>query len=420
MSRKIIQDIFSRETPANRSKDVNKEGSLGHHNSPKRRTWTTIFFILAGSGLALGVFLILSSSFSRVLVKVATTRKDINLSEVAFLNKDGSGGGIKYQVMLLKTTESAKVHITGVKVISKSATGIATIYNSYSSAPQNLVSGTRLETKDGKIYKIEKPVIVPGTTVVGGKVIPGSINISVRASSSGANYNIPPSDFTIPGFAGNPKYLKIYAKSKEDITGGFSGEIKTVTQSDLQEARSKLKNAIGQKLTKDAFTQVPKGFLLYEDATVINFADNSIDNSSLVGDEEGGMNLKVTGTLSAIIISSDDLKKFIVDKKLGDLKGDTKVIISNLDKITLTILNKDKINLNSNINILVKFSGNLPIIWDFDEKIFKSRLLGIKKSKYQDVLRDFNMIEKAEATLSPSWALYFPSSLKRIEIDKGF
>ena len=99
-----------------------------------------------------------------------------------------------------------------------------------------------------------------------------------------------------------------------------------------------LEETIRQKLTKNALTQVPKGFLLYEDLIFISFKDNTVDNSSLVENAGETESLRVTGALSAIIINDNDIKNLIINKKIPDLTKDTKLIISNLDKLILKIL----------------------------------------------------------------------------------
>ncbi len=410
MSRKIIQDIISRVTPSSRHEDDNGE--------EKKSVWKPILLILVGSALVLGLFLLFSSAFSRVSVKITTTKKDINMDDIVFLNKDGAGGGVQYKVMKFDDTASNKVAVTGSKITEKSATGSVTIYNSYSSAFQKLVVGTRLETKDGRIYKILYPVTVPGLSISDGKVMPGAVDVSVIASVSGPAYNTPPTSFTIPGLKGSPKYQKFYAKSGKDITGGFSGQIRIALPADILKVRAKLQEGLKQKLTKSALAQVPAGFLLYEDTLFFTFKDNTVGNSSMVDTSGAPGSLNVTGTLNAVIIRSDDLNKLVADKKLADAGQGAKITISNLDKLVFKVLNKDKINVMNNDSIATQVTGKLSAVWDINENVLKEKLVGIKKSDYQNVFKDFPAIENAAVVFSPSWAFYFPSDVSRIKIDK--
>lgn len=422
MNRKIIQDLVPKTEPSHRKRvsDMEMEDDTEEYEEPKRRVWILVLFILAVGVLTLGAFLILSSLYSRVSVKVSTTTKNITLDEILSINKDGAGNAIRYDLMNMKESESASVPTTGSKVVQGFAVGTVTIYNSYGKESQRLVAGTRLETKDGKIYKIDKAVTVPGISVSGGKTIPGEVDVTAKASEVGMRYNIPPSEFTIPGFKGNPKYEKFYAKSNKDFTGGWSGELKIASPADIQSARLKLQESLKQKLMKTAIVQTPKGFLLYPDAMFITFSDNTINNSSLIETGEEKTNLQVDATLNAVMIGVDDLKKFLLNKKLSNLDKNQKTVLSDLDKIGFKIINKDRVNLERGDSFVAKIDGAISVMGDFDESDLKNKLSGIKKSKYQEVFKDFPVIEKAEATFSPSWALYFPRDVGRITIDKGF
>jgi len=385
--------------------------------------WKPILFVLASSLVVIGLFLFISSSFSSALIKISTTEKSIDLDDLVFLSKNGSSGSIEYDLMKLEASASAKIPVTGTKKVNRSATGRATIYNMYSSAIQKLVMDTRLETKDGKIYRIQNPVSIPGLSIIDGKVVPGSVNVSIKASMPGSQYNIPPSEFTIPGFKNSPKYEKFYAKSSENISGGFSGEVKTSSPEDVEKTQKKLEGSLKQELTKKVLDQTPRGFLLYSDAVFFSSKDNLLDGFSLVSATGTEAHLKITETLRAIIIENKKFEDFIISKKILKLNDDKlgiKIIVPDIDKISFKILDKDKVNLDKEeSNILVRISGKISAIYDFDDNELRNKLAGTRKSEYQTILKDFSTIERAEAIFSPSWTLYFPGDIKRITIDKG-
>ena len=62
------------------------------------------------------------------------------------------------------------------------------------------------------IFRIPKTVTIPGAKLESGELIPGKLEMEVTADNAGEKYNIEPSDFTIPGFKGSPKFEKFYAK----------------------------------------------------------------------------------------------------------------------------------------------------------------------------------------------------------------
>lgn len=119
-----------------------------------------------------------------------------------------------------------------VKKVKAAAIGQATIINDYS-ANQPLVATTRLLTKDGILYRIKKDVVVPAK---------GSVKVDIYADKEGKEYEIGPSDFTIPGLSASmQKY--IYAKSETPTTGGEK-DIRVLTQDDLDKAKDQLTSEI--------------------------------------------------------------------------------------------------------------------------------------------------------------------------------
>ena len=109
---------------------------------------------------------------------------------------------------------------SGKKYAEKKATGEVVIYNNFSSSPQTLVATTRLVSSDGKIYRLNNSITVPGAEAPGGKITPSSIRASISADKPGEAYNLSPGvKFRIPGFEGSPKYDGFYAELNEPLGG---------------------------------------------------------------------------------------------------------------------------------------------------------------------------------------------------------
>ncbi len=144
------------------------------------------------------------------------------------------------------------------------ARGTVTIYNTYSAAPQKLVATTRLLTKDGVLFRLVDSVVVPGMKKVDGKMVPGEVTAAVIADKPGEEYNIGPSEFSIPGFKGSPRYGKFYAKSTQPMIGGSTkgGEKRVVTADDLARAKKETEDAaraaLMEALRADAAAQGKK------------------------------------------------------------------------------------------------------------------------------------------------------------------
>ena len=151
----------------------------------------------------------------------------------------------------LQATSSIEIRIpaTGVVHLEKYAKGSVVIFNN-TFASQKLTKGTRIQSSNGLIYKLDAAVTVPAKKTVSGKPILGSVTTTFTAEAIGEKYNSGPKDFTLPGFKGTAKYETIYGRSKGGISGGYSGEVPNISQNDLANKIATAKEEIKPVLNK--------------------------------------------------------------------------------------------------------------------------------------------------------------------------
>jgi len=108
-----------------------------------------------------------------------------------------------------------KAGTENLKWLASRAYGTMTIFND-TDIPQRFIRNTRFESPNGKIFRIPQSVTIPAKT---GNV-PGSITSTVFADTTGPEYNIPPTNFTVPGFKGTDRYNLFYGRSYQPMSGG--------------------------------------------------------------------------------------------------------------------------------------------------------------------------------------------------------
>ena len=139
---------------------------------------------------------------------------------------------------------------------------------------------------------------------------------------AGAEYNSVPLDFQIFVFKGTPKYLKIYARSKGDITGGFLGKAPDVSSADQATAVNDLKTALQAQLLQKATDQIPSGFILFKNAIFLNTNDvNNQPNISSVYNKDGSLTLTLKGTLDGILFDENKLTNKIAQDNVEGYDG---------------------------------------------------------------------------------------------------
>ena len=263
-------------------------------------------------------FLLFALSFLFTKAKVAVIPKvaDINLNETFSAVKTGSGedtASLPFDLVVLEGTESKTVQAGAEQEVKIPATGRAIIYNAYSTAPQLLAIETRLEGSNGKIYKTDTKLTVPGMK----GDTPGSIEAGIHAAEPGPEYNSGPLDFKIFGFKGTPKYAKFYARGKGDITGGFIGKSNMVAPEDKEKAVAELRVGLQSKLFKKATDQLPPGFILFKGASTLDIPEENIQTTT----EAGVTVISAKGTFSGILFEEKKLTKKIAEAAVPKYDG---------------------------------------------------------------------------------------------------
>lgn len=318
-------------------------------------------------------------------------------------------GALVYTLMTLSGSETIKIPSTDSKTLSESAKGRALLYNEYSTSTYRLVQGTRLQSPDGRIYRIDSAASIPGYTKSGTKIIPGSLEVSVTAAVSGEAGNIENVDFTIPGLSGTAQASKIYARSKGSITGGVSGAVYTVSQSTADDAKETLESKLRSSLMAKAKVQIPDGYLFFDGATSFEIGKSVAVPYS----KESEVPIVLEGTLYAYLIKEDTLTETIARRFASQYEGEP-VYIPELS--SLSFIPSREMDPSADQSFPFSLEGSTSVVWGIDKEILRAKLLGRKKADLETILEGDSAIERAEAVIKPFWKRSFPKTLKRISI----
>ena len=445
MKKKVVQDVippkksirniellsrsketFTRPISLNKQAFINKSESVIDITKPvynyeymeqpkKSRKW----LYLSISLFVLAVAFSVSTLFKSAEIKI-TPKQDVKILDENFKAlKDVSLGGLNFQIVTVtksveKTLDSSQ--FTSEQKVDKKAKGIIVIYNNYSGASQKLVATTRFQTPEGLIFRLINPVTVPGQQDKTGKTVAGSIEVAVEADKAGATYNIGLKDFTIPGLKGDPKYTKIYGRSKTEMTGGLSGMQKVVSKEFMQSADNELTLSLKNSLSKDIISQIPADFILYSNSLYYKFEPVAQTDSGLLG--TGGASvtvIKKNATVTAILFNRTSLTQAILAKILP--VGDNSMVkITNLE--TLDFQYGTASSTISNATTLVNFSlkGNANLVWTFDENKLKADLLGLSKKNAKTIIGTYPTIKEAWILTRPFWNQTIPNDSKKVSL----
>lgn len=354
---------------------------------------------LAGVAVFSGIFK------QSAVVTVEPKVKTVTLDGSFQAHKEPKDGELGFTVMTLSAEDTQTVPATGEKQVETRASGRIVIFNNQSSASQRLIKNTRFETPQGLIYRIQDSVVVPGQKKVNGETVPGSLEVTVYADSPGTNYNIGLTDFTIPGFKGDPRFQTFFARSKTPMTGGATGTIKTGAPSDIARARESLRAALKDKALSDAKGQVPAGSVLYPAGATVVYESLSAPEDSAV---------KERATVYAPLFDSAALSAFLAGQTIAGFDG-ALVLAQNLPDLTF-IPSQPDLNVSTADDVSFSLSGSVTFVWQFDQDKLKSDLAGQDKGRVETVLAGFPAISKASVSVKPFWKGSLPSDAANISV----
>jgi len=412
MARKIIQDVLirRREPKKEAQKKEEKAGPARETMVRKRGFLKKLFWacvVLAVIFLGRTILV----NFSSATIKITPHQEFINITTELKAAR-GATGNLNLEITQLEREESQIGQATELVSDGQKARGQIVIYNTYSSNSQRLITETRFETPDGKIYKIQGPVVVPGN---------GSIEIMVYADEPGPEYNIGLTDFTIPGFKGTPRYEKIYGRSKTEMKGGTNENSFVISEKDIAAVKNDLKEKIENYLREKISQQKPDEYLLYKNALEIDFNDGS--SSPKVGDVAdlpgGGFNFKEKGKATGFLLRKNDLSSALTDKYFSASTSteNKKISVVNLDQLDFSLLSKNA----DETEITFTLKGQGHFVWGVDTNSLASFLIGVKDNPpaggYKDVFKNYPEIERAEIIFKPAWWNWMPSDKSRIHFE---
>ncbi len=365
-----------------------------------------VFFVVVGLVLW-GV----GSAFGRVDVAVTLKKTPWQSTTTVSADKSLSSlrtGGTTVPAMLFteKKNTAQIFKASGRKQTSQKATAKVTIYNGYDSSPQTLVATTRLATPDGKIFRLDSRVVVPGAKLANGKITPAGIEATVTADQPGKEYNIGPFEkMTILGFKGTPKYDGFYATMKEKATGGLIGEAPFPTDEDIAKAEEKTKETLRSALDINIRRRIPEEFKILKDASSLQILKMTVNK---ITDDQGNFGVLGEGQLSVIAFKEADVQTVLE----GIMKGEQPEL--TFRSLTLAYDGTRTDFANGKMSFTVKADAVLTS--PFNSDTVKGQIAGKGVDDARAYLGRLTGLESAKIGIWPPWLWSLPQNMSRITI----
>ena len=371
------------------------------------------YLVILCSGILILLFAAVFLISGSAKIDIKPQKKEINFSlKISASDKyssvDTTFNKIPGQLFNIEEVATQTFQATGQREVAQKAKGAITVYNEYGTTPQTLIATTRFESPEGFIFRTLKTIVVPGTKVENGKIIPGSISVEIIADKPGPSYNISPSKFTIPAFkekGDTDRYGKFYGQSSEPMKGGVSGMAKVITDSDYTNAISALTAAVKTAVAESLQTQTSGLKIINASAVTMK----NPDSNARIDEATDSFIMTVSGFIKTIGFKQEDLNKIL--KQYAEKDSNITVVPDKLD------VSFDKITLTDNnfLDFTVSVKGNGYAQINI-QKIL-SDILGNNTAQIKNYFQNAKEITSAKVLLSPFWIKKIPKNKEKIRLN---
>ncbi len=370
--------------------------------------------IWIGAGVVALVFIVLAIitwAFGRVAITIDFKKTPWSTQGNFVADKsvsaiDPATDVIPAQVFTTQKNTTQLFPASGSANVSQRAEGTITVYNAYSSAPQELVATTRFVTPDGKIFRLVGGITVPGAQVTHGQITPSSITAPVVADKAGPAYNVGPvARLAIPGFQGTPKYNSFYGQLADGTSGGFTGTKAVPTPADIANAKAKVTAALQANLSSELTTSYPNNFKILGGATAVTVVKLAVSTST---DANGQFSVFGEATLQAIGFDEAAFKNFLLSEA-----GST-TASSTFTSITLTYTNVQANFAKGTLAFSVSGEGTIEPA--FAASDFKAQIAGESIGATRDAIAALPQLADGRISVWPVWLWSVPKNPDKIQI----
>ena len=409
-------EIIRRPAPQQIEPEIDEDGTIEITNGNKKNKKTfiyalTVFFLIIGGSVVVSLLM------GGAEVTVYPKHREPNVNAQFDAYRVALAGQLPYEIMTLEAEGERQVKATGKEDVKLQAIGKILIYNKHQSTTVRLVTNTRFSSPEGLIFRIKDSVVVPGYTKdENGQIQPGVTTAEVFADEVGEQYNLAPTKFTIPGFAGEAEFDNIYAESTDTFTGGYNGMKYIIEDSELKTAEQTLRTELRNSLLERIDTEKPAGFVVFNDAVTFTYV-------SLPAVEYGDnlATIKEKVIMRIPIFKNDQFASFIAAATIPGYTGEA-VRITDSSVFTFSYIDTATSSpeigpdIGTIDSIKFKLSGRPQLVWEYDADKLKTNLMNNDKTALTGILGAYPAIEKAEATIRPFWKTTFPIKITEIEI----
>jgi len=353
-------------------------------------------------GLALIVVIAalwVSSVYARVTVK---TQKDTaNLQTSIQLAKSPQPGQLQGRVVegTFEKIQEFSVKNDQGTAVSTTVQGTVRIVNNYSQQ-QTLVKTTRLLASDGRLYRLDKTVLIDPKQ---------SVTVTAHSDQAGPQYVLAKgTKLSIPGLWIDLQKW-IYAETVDGFQGGQQ-MTKIVTSDDVTQAQKALQDAVFEQAQTTLKSEAGVGDdwqAVYIQKTV------AADTNVKPGESSDQFLAKVKLDVTAVYYPSKDMQALVKQKLQEKLPEGHQLVGFNPATVVYKVENADATLGKATISITAQSSSQLT---EKSGQLSKNLILGLTDTEAISKLMGIEGVENVDVSIRPSWIHKIPTSADHVDL----
>ena len=382
-----------------------------HSTTPTQRIWVLSFF--GAAIILLGAVLVLANGRSRI----AFTWTPQPVEGKTTFAATSAPAENEVLAAFVQTTVNVERTFTADKSVAQptpppttptftgTARGTVTIVNRYSKT-QPLQAGTRLQTKDGLIFRTQQRVDVPA----GGK-----INTEVVADVSGEKGALKTgTTFILPGlWAGLQD--KIFAEVVEDFHGDSvntgTPTLPGLTANELANAQQELLKEAVEKAAPELEKSIPTGRTLYPG--LVNAAVTKRAGPA-IGDQVASYTLKLTVQATGVALAAEGLNTLATQILENSVSADLQLTSLDAKNFLFTVSNVDAKKQRADVTLTAR---GTTVPTPTHALLQHSTYSGKAPDAVRSLLTKEEAVTNVTVELSPFWTRTIPSSKDDLQLE---
>lgn len=298
---------------------------------------------------------------------------------------------------------TASVPVTSKEVVGEKATGTVQIINR-TTEEQKIKEKSRLATKDGTLFYMQKYVVVPAAS----DSSPSSASVSVIADLAGTQGNITPQRLNFVALDDGAKSL-LYGESTTAFTSGSGSEVAVVKDADIEAAKKSAQDMAKNQAEQEIRAQMPKGWTILEESW--NSSVSDFNSDAKVDTQVGTINFTANVSVRVLGYEESKFQKSLNDTLTAKLDKDFMLFPGPIS-FTKSVDSVDWDKGEGTVSVRVTHK-TIP---NFSVDALKDKLSALSQDEANKYLQGLEGVQSASIDLWPFWVHSIPSINQRVNI----